>query len=91
MFDSALGQRGRRQETGHDQGPVPHPQRAVFELGMDGDGQVGRQRPGGGRPYHERRRAFHARDGRLRLKLDVDGGRRVVGVFDFSFRESRLA
>ncbi len=69
----------------------------VFEIGVEGDGEVGRQRPRRGRP-DQRRDRFIARPdpdafSRLPPSCERDGHRRarVVVVFDFRLGEGRSA
>ena len=95
-LESASGSRGWHQ-FGCDQiDLVPDLHGCILQIGIEGDGQVGRQCPRGGRPDHHRHlpsleSRIQQRGVRLQGKLDVDGGAGMVFVFDLGFRQSRPA
>ena len=63
----------------------------VIEIGMDADGQIGRDSPGCGGPNHDisvfRQNALAVSD----LKLNVDGSGFHIRIFDLSLGQSGLA
>ena len=95
LESAALG-RGCHQFGGDQVDLVSDLHRRILQIGVEGDGQVGGQRPGGGRPDHHRHppaSESRIQQGGIRRqgKLDVDGGAGVVLVFDLCFRQSRAA
>jgi hypothetical protein len=77
----------REQPLGHDVDVAADVGRGVLGLGMEGDGHVGRQGPGGRRPDDDvgaaagQRRELRAEVGRD-LEPDVDRGRGLVPILD---------
>jgi len=86
---------GRQQGGGGDIKLALHFEEGVVEVGMHGDGQVGRDGPGGGGPDQDRHRAagVFLEQGRelAQGELDRDRGRCVVVVFDLGLGQGGAA
>ncbi len=86
---------GRQQGGSGDIELALHLEQGVVEVGVHGDGQVGRDGPGGGGPDEDRNRSagvrFQLRRQFAHRELHRDRGRGVVVVFDFGFGQGGAA
>ncbi len=95
--ESGILEEALQKRLGHDEGLVTAAHADVGEVGMEGDGEVGRERPRGGRPYDSAEVAAVEALGqpvvlsRRQRELYRDSRRRVVVVLDFGLGQRRLA
>ncbi len=96
LADTGLGHEGRYAILGQHPGFLPHPDRRIDEIRVEGDGEICRQGPRGRRPDDDRDLA--AGQGRTDIgeivdyrELDIDRRRAVIMVLDLGLGQGGRA